>query len=86
MSTKITYTKLPLHTRRGMKLYLEEGVRPGGFLYAILTGDIEDAKARADLLNLVHIPDFLDFLETEAPRAAYGSVEKVEAWIKGREP
>lgn len=48
-------TFVPHHMRDGYKLYVEHGISPGSFGSAILRGDTEDARNRADHINARHI-------------------------------
>lgn len=48
-------TFVPHHMRDGCKLFLERGIPPGSFGQAIIRGDLEDAKNRADHINAHHI-------------------------------
>ena len=80
----INYTMLPEHTREGMRAYIETGRPVGSFLNAILKDDFVEAAWRADHINRVRLPDYAEFLETEAPADCWGSRAKVDAWIAAR--
>lgn len=71
----------PPHMHQGLKLYLEQGIQPGGFLLAVLSNDLMDACLRADHINRHCLPDYIDFLMENAPAECWGSKKKVDAWI-----
>jgi len=48
-------TFVPHHMRDGYMLYVEHGISPGSFGQAIIRGDVEDARCRADFINQHHI-------------------------------
>ena len=79
---EINYSGLPEHCRAGMKRYIEEGIKPGNFLSAVLENDLMEALGRADVINRARIFDYALFLYNEAPRASYGSPKIVAAWIE----
>jgi hypothetical protein len=82
---EIDYSILPEHMRDGMRLYIEDGIRPGDFLYLILCNDFVHALGHADMINSARIVDYAKFLYLEAPRGSWGSREVVNTWIKARE-
>ena len=73
--------KLPAHMRRGAIDYLTKGLRPGSFLYKTLSNDLVGAFGRADDVNILHMREWAEWLYNSCPRDAWGSEEKVEAWI-----
>lgn len=81
MTPQIDYGYLPEHMQEGMKLYIENGVKPGRFLRAVLENDLMGAFGKADPINQERIRDFCSFLYNNAPRGCYGSPEIVSAWI-----
>lgn len=81
----MNYNLLPEGLRRGMRLYLEEGVEPGGFLRACLEDKLVDSFARADLENRARMFDICMFLYNVCPISARGSEKKVQAWIAAHE-
>lgn len=77
----LNYSTLPVHMQECMKLYLEEGIEPGGFLYAVLCNDLMGACGNADMINLHLLPIYARFLYNEAPIGSFGSPEKVANYI-----
>lgn len=74
--------RLPEHCRDGLLLYLRYGVPPGSFLQAVLSNDLGGACARADETNQRALYDYVFVLYNEAPTMAWGSPERVKAWIE----
>lgn len=72
---------LPEHMRDAMKMYLEHGVEPGGFLYAVLTNNLKEAFARADHINTQHLGNIVSYCMWEIPSDCWGSVEKVREYM-----
>lgn len=81
-TTEIDYSKLPEHMQDGMRLYIERGIEPGSFLYAVLCNDLMGAFGRADSVNQSRIKDYCQFLYNDAPSQSHGSAAKVNAWIE----
>lgn len=78
------YEMLPAHMRAGAQAYIEYGIEPGGFLYAVLTNNLKEAFGRADEINLARMKDWAHWIYWCCPMEAQGSVEKVNAWIAKR--
>lgn len=76
---------IPSHMIDGLQEYINHHIRQGSFLHAVLCNDFMQACMCADHWNIGQLPAFANFLYHYAPRACYGSKEKVEAWInKGK--
>ena len=56
-----------------------------GFLQAVLENHFMAAVGRADDNNIESIQAWAAFLFSQAPINAYGSPEKVKAWLAARE-
>ena len=78
------YSLIPEHMRHGMKLYLDAGIMPGGFLTAVLHNNLIDAFRYADDINMAALRDWAQFIYWEIPSQAWGSPEKVEKWCETR--
>jgi len=78
----VDYSMLPEHMQYTAKLYVERGIEPGGFMYAILCNDFVAAAGQADQTNQRHLFEWAVWLSNELPRSAWGSVERVDAWIE----
>jgi hypothetical protein len=60
------------------------GIKPGGFLTAVLQNDLYTAVSRADGRNAAALKDIAVLLFTYCPTGCYGSREKVEKWLSQR--
>ncbi|MEO7387408.1 MAG: hypothetical protein ABIX37_10765 [Gammaproteobacteria bacterium] len=69
------------HMLESLDQYVEQGVPPGGFLYAVLSNDFKGAAGRADDENLANLPAYAAWLYNEAPSPCQGSKEAVEKWL-----
>ena len=83
---KINYSSLPEHMREGMKLYIEQGIEPGGFLTAVLENNLMEAFGQADSINRHRLFDICGFIYNEAPHNCHGSPEIVKAWMEKFNP
>lgn len=82
VSQFINYDKLPEHMREGTRLYIEHGLEPGGFLYAVLTNSLTESFSKADYINLANMKVWVEWLYMECPSIAWRTPEKVDAWIE----
>ena len=69
------------HLASGLQLYLDHKILPGDFLIGMLSNSISKAVAHADGTNRNLIPDIAQWLYNEFPLEAWGSEDKVLAWI-----
>lgn len=56
-------TFVPRHMRDGYKRYIDHGIEPGSFGMAIINGDREGARARADHINIDHIETQIEWVQ-----------------------
>ena len=77
----IDYSGLPAHMQDAMRMYIEDGIEPGGFLSAVLENNLMRAFGRADSINAAHIKDYCAFLYNDVPGNCHGSPDIVTAWI-----
>lgn len=64
----------------GLCLYMVLGVIPGGFLTAVLSNNLMEAFARADLTSRAAMFNIVSFIYNECPAGAWGSKEHVLEW------
>lgn len=76
----LTGLAIPTHMHGGVRGHVEKGRETGGFLTALLTGDLEGAKARADMQNRAAWNDWMVFLADHLPPECHGTPEKVATW------
>lgn len=74
---------LPEHMREAMERYLEHRLHPGGFLMAVLQGDLFEAAWAADDISSKKLFDYVKWLSNYAPLAAFGSSRRVHDWLYG---
>jgi hypothetical protein len=82
MARPSNYSKLPMHMRTGVQLYLEQGIEPGSFLRAVLENDLAGAARRADEVNRKFLFEWAEFLHNELPANSWGSPEIVDRWLE----
>jgi hypothetical protein len=73
--------RVPEHLRGGLLRYLHEHIPTGGFLSSVLSNDLVGAVARGDPASLAGLVPLVLFLCNHAPAAAFGSPERVQAWL-----
>lgn len=76
------YNTYPGGTADGAKRWIEDGIKPGDFLTAVIENNLTEACARADSLNLFLLTKIVEWWWVEAPAACWGSPEKVKNWKK----
>jgi hypothetical protein len=65
--------------------YWHHRVPTGDFLRAVLENDLRDACARADAVNIRHLPGIVRFCWEQLPSPSWGSAENVRTWLKGKD-
>lgn len=80
-TSHIRYDSLPDHLRDGMRLYIENGIQPGGFLTAFLSNDLMGATGRADENSRAGFFQIAAFLYNDAPQGCHGSPNRVRDWL-----
>lgn len=63
--------------------YFVHRVEPGGFLTAVLAGDLYGAVGRADYWNSKHFCEIVEWIACNAPRGSWGSDDAVCGWLDG---
>jgi hypothetical protein len=66
----------------GIKRYVENRIRPGHFLTALLSNDLTGTFNRADGTNEPLIREWVRWVYNEMPSDMVGSREKVEAYLR----
>lgn len=76
-------TYVPSHIREGLCRYVEGGIRPGDGLRAILEDrPLSEILGRVDSDVETHLGSIYRFLYNAVGSPAWGSPEKVAAWIE----
>lgn len=76
----VKYDRLPEKFHESFRMYIEEGYMPGGFLTAILEGNLFETVGAADSFNEELITVIVRWVYNEAPSLCWGNPEKVRAW------
>ncbi len=61
--------------------YLNYGIKPGGFLIAVLENNLLEAVCRADAANKLDLHEIVDYVYAYFPVACWQSPERVKLWI-----
>ena len=75
---------IPDLTAQGLVRYLDQHIRPGSFLCAVLCNDLRESLACADDENTASLQALVAYLYNEVPGGAWGSPEKFQAWLEAR--
>lgn len=75
------WLRIPENIRDGLRRYMMDFVRPGGFLVSVLENDLAGALQRAhDDATLLSIRDICTYLFNCAPPQCYGDRDAVDKW------
>lgn len=77
---------VPEHLRGGLARYLDEHIRTGSFLEAVLSNDLRECFARGDIKSRAGLNDIVFYLVNHAPLACWGSPRHFERWIEPQLP
>ena len=82
MTTEYTFRDYHISDRMmpGIRRWIDYGITPGDFLWAVICNDLRGAVSCADDENLPNLPAFVAYFYNEAPAACWGSVEKATLW------
>ena len=72
--------QIPERMRPGILRWIEEGIKPGEFLSAIITNDLQETFARADDENIFRIHSYIRFFYNHTPSGCWGSIERAKEW------
>lgn len=76
------YSHIPDSTLESIDAYAEEGRPTGRFLEAVISNDLRQACARADLSNRAALVHIVMYMTNETPLRCWGSPEAYEEWTK----
>lgn len=74
----------PSHIQEALLDYANNRHEHGHFVTAVLENNLEGAVVYADERNLPVLPHIVAFTWEHVPREAWGSPQKVSAWLRGR--
>ena len=75
---------IPARMHGGIQRYVEQHIKPGDFLMAVLCNNLKEACHRADDENVDLLPVYVAYFYNEAPSSCWGSPEKVWEWIEAK--
>lgn len=83
LSEHSEWPKVPEHTKDAMLEYLarEYPTMPGSWFWSVLTNDLSGAVVKADRRNRASIVPIVAILHDRFPAGAWGTEEKVRAWM-----
>ena len=73
--------RIPDRMVPGIERYINDHIRPGRFLQAVICNDLKESFGRADDENFENIAAYVAFFYNEAPGDCWGSKQKMESWI-----
>lgn len=76
---------IPGYMIHGLVSYVVDRRPTGGFLYAVLTNNLQNTYAQADGTNEACVRAYVMFLYNDVPSSCWGSEERVEAWLNSTE-
>ena len=65
--------------------YVENRIPTGDFLRAVLSNDLRESFARADIQNRAALYHIVAFIHCEVPAVAWGTPDKVKGWLSKRD-
>jgi hypothetical protein len=74
---------IPDYIKDSLDLYRDHRCPPGDCLRAVLSNDLLGAFSRADPDTAAAMRSIVMYISNDFPARAWGSPEKVEAWING---
>lgn len=87
LRNRLLTSRVPFHLWEGLIEYLADRRPMGHFLTAIVANDLMDACVRAGSVEVrERIADIVLFLVNYAPANAWGSGQRVSAWLASPEP
>lgn len=77
--------RVPENLHGGIVRYIVSGIKPGGFLWAVLCDHLMDAVCRADDdISIGNLRAVMKWLHCETPVTCWGSQEIVDNWIEAK--
>ena len=74
------WREIPEHIRGGLARHLVHGIRPGGFLEAVLENDLARAVSYGDDASIAGLKAIVVFLDFYAPRGSWGPASSQFSW------
>jgi hypothetical protein len=80
-SETVDWGQIPERMRGGIVRYVENGIKPGSFLYAVICNDLMLAVGKADYENIRLLPAYARLLYQYFPPGSHGSAERAKLWM-----
>lgn len=74
---------IPARMMPGILRYVNNRIKPGRFLQAVICNNLSDAVGQADDENMHNLPAYASFFYNETPAVCHGSRENMLAWLEG---
>lgn len=71
---------VPIHTQGIISRYFFNRLLPGSFGEAVLAGNLEAARWRADVDNQISLEEIDRWIKDNLPEECHGSYDKVHKW------
>lgn len=75
----------PQDVQESLRLYVDHHIPPGDFLLAVLSNDLTESFARADLGNRMAMFWIVGYCYNHLPSGCWGSRAKVKEWLSHKE-
>lgn len=76
---------IPERMMGGIQRYIDDRIRPGDFLQAVISNDLKLAVGYADEENLRNLPAYVAYFYNEAPSNCWGSRSTMKAWLEDKQ-
>ncbi|KKK91455.1 hypothetical protein LCGC14_2712810 [marine sediment metagenome] len=73
---------IPDYTLDGLQRYIQWGIPTGSFLQAVLSNDLFEAFATADITNRDAMFGIVGWIYNNAPSKCHGNAEAYKKWIE----
>ena len=83
-SQLMTELQMPLGAVETLERYRDRGIPTGSCFEAILSNDLQESFARADIHTRAAMFHIVSWIYNYMPSAAHGSRERVAEWLKTR--
>lgn len=77
------YPKAPTDVLDRIREYADDRRPPSTFVAAVLENDLAFAMRAADPPRVAGLYDIVRYVRWEIPAESWGSIEKVDAWLRG---
>lgn len=76
---------IPSSTLESINQYVQSGVPPSGFLYAVLSNNLRESYRCADEDNREALFEIVSYLWNKVPATCWGNPERVRHWLVAHE-